>query len=296
MAIPEPLRRYLKLQRQFDARIMKILEEAAKDIERRLARIDFTRFSESVRANQLKLALAAIRREQLEMFLSIGDEIRAGQLAAAISAEADLERLARVAFSSLPARTANEFIDSLMFTAEAGIKNLYARTPRELSERLYRNGRWSTDHIETLIRNALARGASARELAKDVYKFVSPTAPGGASYVSMRLARTEINNAFHNQQIDGFSGPWIESVRWNLSGSHKRPDECDRYAKTDQYKLGPGRFPPGKVPGKPHPQCLCFLTAETKSPEEFAADVRAGRYDDELRKRYQANLDLLKGK
>lgn len=296
MALPEPLRRYLKIQRQYDAKIMRILEAAAKDIERRLLKLDLTRFSESVRANQLRLALAAIRREQLQMFLSIGDEIRAGQLAAALAAEADLERLARVAFSSLSAKAADSFIDSLTFTAEAGIKNLYARTPRELSARLYRNGRWSTDHIETLIQNALARGASARELAKDVYKFVSPTAPGGASYVSMRLARTEINNAFHNQQRDGFEGPWIEAVRWNLSGSHKRPDECNRLAEADQYKLGPGRFPPGKVPGKPHPQCLCYLTADTKSPEEFAKDVRAGKYDDELRKRYQANLDLLKGK
>lgn len=296
MALPEPLRRYLKLQRQYDAKIMKILEGAAKDIERRIAKLDLTRFSQSVRASQLRLALAAIRREQLQMFLSVGDEIRAGQLAAALLDSGDLEKLARVAFSSLPARAADEFIDSLMFTAEAGIKNLYARVPRELSQRLYRNGVWSTDHIETLIRNGIARGASARELAKDVYKFVSPTAPGGASYVSMRLARTEINNAFHNQQIEGFSGPWIESVRWNLSGSHPRRDECNRLAEADQYNLGPGRFPRGKVPGKPHPQCLCFLTAETKSPEEFAKDVRAGKFDDELRKRYQANLELLKGR
>src|SRR5688500_20365048 len=107
MAIPEPVRRYLKLQRQYDARIMRILEEAARDIERRLAKMDLTRFSESVRANQLRLALAAIRREQLEMFLSIGDEIRAGQLAAATMAQPDLERLARVAFASLPARAAD---------------------------------------------------------------------------------------------------------------------------------------------------------------------------------------------
>lgn len=295
MALPEPLRRYLRAQVRYDKRIMAILEEAAKDIQRRLAKMDLTRFSESVRANQLRLALAAIRRQQLEMFLAIGDEIRAGQLAAATFAVDDLERLANVAFSALPARAADAFIDSLMETAEAGIRTTYARTRRELSEALYRNGRWTTDHIETLIRNAIARGASARELAKDVYKFVSPTAPGGASFVAMRLARTEINNAFHNQQISGFQGPWIEAVQWNLSGSHKKPDECDRYAKTDQYNLGAGKFPPGKVPGKPHPQCLCYLTAVSVSPEQFAKDVRAGKFDDELRRRFQANLELLKG-
>lgn len=296
MAIPEPLRRYLKLQRQYDARIMKILRETARDLEKRIAALGTSaRFSDSVRASQFRLVLAEIRRTQMEMFLSIGDEIRAGQLAAAIFATEDLEKLARIGLSALPRAAASEFIDSLMESARSGIETLYARTPRQLAQRLYKNGVWSTDYIERLIQEGIVRNASARELAKDVYKFVSPTAPGGASYVAMRLARTEINNAFHNQQIASYQNPWVESVKWNLSGSHKRPDACDRYAKEDSHDLGAGQFPPGKVPGKPHPQCLCFLTATSASPEQFARDVRAGKYDDELRRRYEANLALLKG-
>lgn len=296
MAIPEPLRRYLKLQRQYDVKIMKILEESAQDVRKRIMALKLsTTFSDSVRRSQLRLVLTQIRRTQLEMFLSIGDEIRAGQLAAAVFAEEDLENLVRVAFAGLDARAADAFIDSLMETADAGIRSLYARTPRELSARLYKNGRWSTDQIEKLIQNGIIRGASARELAKDVYRFVSPTAPGGASYVSMRLARTEINNAFHNQQIAGFQGPWVEAVQWNLSGSHKKPDECNRLATADQYDLGGGKFPPGKVPGKPHPQCLCYLTAVSVSPDQFARDVRAGKFDDELKRRFHANLEALKG-
>lgn len=296
MAIPEPLRRYLKLQRQYDVKVMRILEAAARDLQQRINKLgSSTRFSDSVRASQLKLALSQIRRQQLEMFLSIGDEIRAAQLAAGTLALDELEHLVRVVFASLDERAANAFIDSLMGTAEGHLKTFYSRTPRELSARLYRHGKWSTDKIEQLIRNAILRGASARELAKDVYRFVSPTAPGGASYVSMRLARTEINNAFHNQQISGFNGPWVEAVQWNLSGSHEKPDECNRLATADQYNLGGGKFPPGKVPGKPHPQCLCFLTADMVPPEDFAHDVRAGKFDDELRRRFQANLDALKG-
>lgn len=296
MALPEPLRRYLRLQRQYDARIMRILESSANDLRRRIAKLSTsTKFSDSVRANQFRLVLSQVRRTQAEMFLSIGDEIRAGQLAAAIFATEDLEKLARISLASLDARAAGEFIESLMETANAGIRNLYSRVQRPLAERLYKNGVWSTDHIETLIKEGIVRGASARELAKDVYKFVSPTAPGGASYVSMRLARTEINNAFHNQQIEGFSGPWVESVKWNLSGSHPRKDECNTFAESDQYNLGSGEFPRGKVPGKPHPQCLCFLTATSASPKQFAADVRAGKYDDELKRRFDANLAALKG-
>jgi hypothetical protein len=286
----------LRLQRQYDERIMKILEEAALDIQRRVEKLKVsTRFSDSIRASQLRLVLSQIRRTQLDMFLSIGDEIRAGQLAAAIFATDDLEKLARIGLSSLPRAAATEFVDSLMASAQAGINTFYSRVKRELSTRLYKNGQWSTDHIETLIRNGILRNASARELAKDVYRFVSPTAPGGASYVAMRLARTEINNAFHNQQIKGFQFPWVESVKWNLSGSHPRKDECNTLAESDQYNLGPGQFPRGKVPGKPHPQCLCFLTATSVSPRKFADDVRSGKYDDELRRRFDANLARLKG-
>lgn len=295
-AIPKPLRDYLLVQKKFDLEMVKMLEAAARDLQRRIERLSGSSlFSDKVRASQLRLVLAEIRSEQLAMFLAIGDTIRAGQIAAATQAVDDLEEIARLALSALPRRAGEVFIESLRSSAGAGIKNLYARVPRELSQRLYKDGVWSSGKLEEIIRNGIARAASARELARDVYKFVSPTAPGGASYVSMRLARTEINNAFHNQQIASFDVPWVDAIKWNLSGSHKKPDDCDRYAKTDQYRLGTGLFPPGKVPGKPHPQCLCYLTAETVSPKKFAADVRDGKYDDELRKRFHANLEALKG-
>lgn len=296
MAIPKPLRDYLLVQKKFDIKIMRILEQSAQDLQRRIARLKTgSTFSESVRANQLRLVLAEVRREQLEMLLSIGDVVRAGQLAAAIEAVDDLAEIAKVVFASVPTGPANEFIGSLRASAEAGIKNLYARTPRELSRRLYKDAAWSTGKIEEAIRNGLVRGASARELAKDVYKFVSPTAPGGVSHVALRLARTEINNAFHNQQIQGMEAPGVEGAKWNLSGSHKVPDECNRLAQADQFNMGAGVFPPGKVPGKPHPQCLCYLTYVTVTPEEFIKGLHAGKYDDELRKRYNANLAALKG-
>jgi len=296
MTTPNPLKGYLVIQRQFDRRLIRILETAAKSIQRRIARLEISdKFSDRVRTSQLRLVLATIRRELSQMFLSIGDVTRAGQLAAAIQAMDDLEFIRNVIFASVTREAADNLFDSIRFTAEAGLKNFYARTPRELSERLYKARAWSEGKIQEAIRDGLIRGASARELAKDVYKFVSPTAPGGASYVSMRLARTEINNAFHNQQRTNFDSPWVEAIRWNLSGSHPRKDECNRLAETDQYSLGRGTFPKRSVPGKPHPQCLCYLTAVTLSPNQFVSNLKDGKYDDELRRRYNANLAALKG-
>lgn len=296
MPTPNPLKGYLVVQKTFDLKILRILEDAAKGLQSRIGRLNTsTRFSDRIRASQLKLVLAEVRTRQVEMFLEIGDVVRAGQIAAATQAVDDLADIARVAFASLSEEATNLFIGSLRSTAEAGIKNLYARIPRELSSRLYHDAALSTGKIEQIINTGLTSGLSARELAKDVYKFVSPTAPGGASYVSLRLARTEINNAFHNQQRDGMEAPGVEGAKWNLSGSHKVPDECNQFAGSDQYKMGAGVFPPGKVPDKPHPQCLCYLTYISVDPDEFAAQIRDGKFDDELRRRYKLNVALLKG-
>lgn len=92
----------------------------------------------------------------------------------------------------------------------------------------------------------------------------------------MRLSRTEINNAFHEQQKRAGDKPWVEGVKWNLSGSHPRPDTCNDYANQSNG-LGRGVFKTGDVPDKPHPQCLCYLTYETLSPEAFLDALGTGK-------------------
>jgi hypothetical protein len=296
MTTPNPLRGYLETQREFDIRITRLLNRVAVSLSQRIERLASSgRFSDSVRASQLRAVLLEVRREQIRVFRDMGDVIRAGQIAAALMAAEQLGQVTKVITASLSARAAEELISSVQTTARAGIKNLYARTSRELSSRLYDQAAWSTGKIEELIQNGIASGLSARELARDVRSFVSPSAPGGTSFVSMRLARTEINNAFHNQQIAGMDAPGVTGAKWNLSGSHPRPDECNRLAQSDQYNMGVGVFPRGKVPGKPHPQCLCYLTYVMLTPKQFVEELRKGAFDDDLRKRYKANLDLIKG-
>jgi hypothetical protein len=39
-------------------------------------------------------------------------------------------------------------------------------------------------------------------------------------------------------------------------------------------------FAKGDVPRKPHPQCLCFITPETVSEEEFFDKLLSGDYHD----------------
>jgi len=70
-------------------------------------------------------------------------------------------------------------------------------------------------------------------------------------YAAKRLARTEINNAFHAQAIaDVQEKPWVEHVTWHLSKMHKPipGDLCETYDGQ--------QFSTDLVPLKPHPQCV----------------------------------------
>jgi hypothetical protein len=294
MALPKPFGDYIRTQKKYDAVIMRILEQAAIAIESRLKRLGTTGFSASIRAAQLRLALAEIRLDQRDMWLSLGDVIRAGQIEAALIAVDDMDRINRVLYASLPDDAAKMLAASVRETARSGIKSLYARKPIAISQKVMIVPSTAVaDAIEEIIQSSLAAGLSAKEFAQTVRSYISPRTPGGASYAASRIARTEINNAFHERQIAQMDSPGVLAAKWNLSGSHRKPDDCNKFAETDQYDMGAGIFPRGKVPKKPHPHCLCYLTMVTMSPEEFVAGLRSGKFDDELRKRFNTNRQLL---
>jgi hypothetical protein len=281
----EPLRAYLRVQRTYDAELNRVLERTARTIQARIGRLPVG-IGGDVRKAQLRSTLAAIRTVQMEMWNGpVSDTIKRGRKAAMEAAENAAETLARVAYTALPPAVAEALTDGLRLSAESGIASDAARIPRVLSDRVYRNGVLASGQVEQIIRQGLIQNLSARELAKSAYRFVSPSAPGGASYSAMRLARTEINNAFHQRQIKGAERPGVTAVLWNLSGSHPKPDECNTLAAKRRYK-------PENVPSKPHPQCFCYLTYETMPPDEFAAALQRGDFNDELDRRTQANLRL----
>lgn len=278
---PDPLRRYMEVQRAYDRDLNRILEKTARDIRTQVAKLTIKQgIGAEVRVAQLRMVLANIKREQHRLWINgVRPTIVQGQTAARKAAEDAAEAIDRVLYASLPDGPAEAVSRSLKATAEAGLRADAGRVPRELSSRVYRDRDLSTRRVEETIRSGIIRGLSARELASEVYRFVSPTAPGGTSYSAMRLARTEINNAFHEQQIKGAARPWVDAVKWNLSGSHKKPDDCNKFATQNK-----GLYQPENVPGKPHPQCLCYLTYNTVSPGDFLDSYFEGAYDAFLRK------------
>ncbi len=272
-----PLREYLRAQRRLDASLNAILQRAARDAERRVRALELARPGIGVRVRQAQLTatLTAIRELQEELWQQgIGPLITSSLPEAQAAAVRAGELLDSVLFEALRPQQAEAMRDVARRMAQSGLITDANRQAVELSPRVYRNAELASGAIERTIRSGIIQGLSARELAGTVRLFISPTTPGGVSYAAKRLARTELNNAFHNRQIaTAQNKPWVLGAKWNLSGSHPKIDECDDFSSRDAHRLGAGVYRADDVPQKPHPHCLCFLTYETMSVDAFMDDL-----------------------
>lgn len=289
VAVPDPFKPYRRVQAGTDADMRRILEQTARAIEKRILTLR-PGIGGVVREAQLRSTLAAIRSLHRQMWVGrIDPRIQRAIEDAEKAGEDAVETMTRVAYATLPDDVADTLVAGLRASAVSGLKSNRVRKRRELSHRVYMQRALHEGRIEDLIRQGLIANLSAKELAATVRKYISPTTRGGASYAAMRLARTEINNAFHERQLAGAKRPGVRAAKWNLSGSHRVPDLCNKYAAHG----GNGHFAPDKIPDKPHPQCFCYLTYVTQSPEQFRKALSAGDFDAEIDRRTRENLARL---
>jgi hypothetical protein len=270
---------YLREQNKHDAELRKILRQAAEDAARHIASLSEGKLGPELRRAQLRIA-----QEQIRMWREIGvlteANMRAvGEVSAEFTQEI-MEDLYRRAGLELP----DAVVRSMRASARRTIEHLIARQVNgiKLSERVMHNARVNSARIDRIINSALLRGANAKEIAKEVSKFISPRTPGGVSYAAQRIGRSEINNAFHQASISQYQdNPTIEGVQWNLSSSHPEGDICDTYADETHFRGGePGVYKPDDVPAKPHPQCFCYITPVTVSVDELITMLKSGRFQE----------------
>lgn len=258
------LRRYIRLQLRYDKRVDKDLLEAAEAAQAAVQALDGkTGVGAAVRRAQLVGSQGAITKVLGKLYRALGDTIRAGQAEAAAEAvEANFAAERGVLKQIASPSDIDALDESLQGAAKRNVQSMMTRTletERPLSRRIYRAEALANNLVGKMVDQHLARGSSAADIAKDVRQYILPNAPGGISAAAKRLARTEINNAFHAQSIADYQDrPWVSFVRWHLSGSHP-PDQpmckCEQYAQI-------GLFVPENVPPKPHPNCLCMITPE----------------------------------
>lgn len=263
-----PLQRQIKVVQWTDSEMRHIAHKASQEAER------IVRTASDIRGAQAKLAAVNV-----EMWAGvkdatvggIGDGVYAGLEHTALF---DEDLMTRAGVSS------RYWKASQLATAQQGVKNLVSRKQNgiTLSQRVWRNSQVAQKGLNDAINVGLALNKSPVEIARDVRKYVSPDVPGGASYAAMRLGRTEVLNAYHTTTVEKYKEtPWVEQVRWNTSGSHGPPDECDEYEHIGLYR-------PADVPDKPHPNCLCFITPEPMNLDRYVEKFKAGEFDNYIDK------------
>lgn len=264
--------------------LARTLQDAAKEAERLVAaNLAKGTVSGATRAKQLQAASQGLGALSSSMWGKVGAMTRAGIYHAselAVNQQIDREFLMGMPFNAI-----RQYEEAMFFSAYQSAEDIISRRTNgfNLSERIYRNGQATVMQVGKIIDTGLATQQSAREIAASVRKHFSPSVPGGSSYASMRLARTEINNAHHDTTVRlAEAQPWVLGFKWNLSGSHPKPDICNQYADDDHDNMGAGVFAKGNVPSKPHPQCLCYVTVQQPDREEFLNKLTKGQYDHRL--------------
>lgn len=281
------LRAYAQVQVVTDQQIFAMLADAEAAIRVDLARILSKRtktISDGIRYEQMLAVRKAILQHQSRVLRALGRVVEARRLDAAARAiqfgnAMDAYVLDKLGRGALAREVLANLELGLARTTQVALARMNL-SYTDLSQRIYNNDVWLGSRIDQRITSLLAQGVSAKEFAAEAINWFSPNTPGGVRYVAMRLARSEINNAFHAVAVQQVQDkPWVHAMQWHLSGSHPRADICDEYAHEDHAKLGAGIFPKADVPRKPHPHCYCFVTPVQVDEDEFLDSLINGKYD-----------------
>jgi hypothetical protein len=279
MATAEPLASLINTIQLTDVEIRHVSRNAAAEAERIVRSLEgSTGVGARVRSAQVSLA-----KLQVEYWGDVNDAVRVG-IGDAFDASTEMQALFDRRLTTAAGISPQYWKQSMLAQSRAGIDAFIAREEfnYKLSDRVYRNRALSQGTVKRTIDNGLLLGKGPYEIAKDVKRFIDPATPGGASYAAMRLGRSEVNNAFHTNSVKGYQNtPWVARVKWNMSSSHGKADECNEYAEDLHWPTwGPGEYPPMDVPPKPHPNCLCYTTPVADDLETYVKNFHEGKYDD----------------
>lgn len=266
---PKPLVRYLSLEGDVIAQVNKVLGAAVRDLDKDIARLQgSSKIGDQITLLQARQTRLALKRQTATVFSNIEDVMARGKRSAASLASkmvSDEESpLLKLVMSG---KAMQQLADDEALRAASTVETVMARfssSYKPLSQRVYNSDQLTKGYVDSMVNIQLAKGASWGDFSKAARSMIDPNTPGGVAYAAKRLARTEINNAFHASSAERYRNSNVPGlmVVWNLSGSHKVPDECNKYDEE-------GPYAPEAVPEKPHPQCLCYLTAELPDEDEF---------------------------
>lgn len=279
----EARERWLRGQTVTAAQVREIYRTAARDTAREIAR----RLPTQPSAHHLN----AIRGALLERSQDLSQELLSATLRGVeLSTGAAMAGARAVAAASLSsAFTAGQI--GVMYQAVNERAVLAFSTRRRfdglrVSDRVWRIGADYRSQMGKVLESAIARGADSRAVARELEEFLhpgisSPHSPAvrarlgissNVSHQGMRLARTEIANAYREGTVLGHRAtPSYLGSRWEISGGHPFEDICDELAEGED---GFGFYAAGNEPFAPHPNCMCVLSPVHKDPDQFLRELQ----------------------
>jgi hypothetical protein len=156
---------------------------------------------------------------------------------------------------------------------------------RRFSDRLWLAKEADRDAIDAILRGAVASGDDPLKAAKRLEDYLTPVGQatrtatprsGMGNYAARRLARTEMTRAFGQATMQAAElNPFVEGIKWSLSGSHTESDVCNDNAGRSSRGMDRGEYRLNEVPRYPgHPNCRCVLSPVTVSDRDAANIVR----------------------
>jgi hypothetical protein len=158
----------------------------------------------------------------------------------------------------------------------------------KLSDRVWQaNQQWRMA-VQNVVQDAVISGQPPVQVARQIEQYLQPgvnvpykaetakrlKVPKDTSMPAMRVARTEMQNAFHEGTISSHSSmPSYLGIRWHIAaGLGHVPDICDEYAAH-------GFFPKGTEPSKPHPHCFCTAVPVHRDADDVLNDLEEWLHD-----------------
>lgn len=283
----DPLKLYLRGERVAISGIEDDLRDASADAQRRINKLE-TRHGIGAKVRRAQLAI--IRRELRgvtdELWRGVSKRIRsAGNAVADAAAQAERVLEDVLFFSTGYHQAPEDLIAAQRAYARRTVANYLARGQNGvgLSKRVYKTKNLANGFVDRAVNRVILQGGSWQEIASAVKPMIDPATPGGVSYAAKRLGRTELNNAFHTtQQATAEVNPFVLGLRWHLSLSHGKKDQCDALATGHSKGKPSGVYVPSELPAKAHPQCLCYTTNEMMEEDDFLDLVSNPNYLDGL--------------
>ena len=105
------------------------------------------------------------------------------------------------------------------------------------------------------------------ELERGTKKFIRRI-PKNIDWRAIRLARSELYASIQeSSRIQGHENPAIKTYVWNLTAGAVHECICPDLAANSPYREN-------EVPDYPHSNCLCYITYQIRSRNEFVTDLK----------------------